>query len=213
MSRGDAEGTAEEGVGDVCSRPGRPATAARTCWGSWAGPGGSNSRPSAPLGHEGGVRPITMPAARRRDGGQGRFRERASLKPRPSAPLGHEGVVRLGHGRGIGGRRGGREGQEWWAGKKKCAGFGRNAKGGSLLLRGAGGLRRPPGPLFGGGRWRGRAPGGRHGAGGTGDIVRGAGGLRRPPGPSAGAGRWRGRAPASINEGPTLWRAIARMCD
>jgi len=106
-------------------QPARPARHGRPhLLGQPGEPGGSHSRPSAPLGHEGGVRPVTMPAARRMDTGQGRFRGRASLKSRPSAPLGHEGVVRLGHGRGPGGRqgfRGGREGQEWWAGKKKCA--------------------------------------------------------------------------------------------
>jgi len=59
--------------------------------------GGLNSRPSVPVGHEGGARPVPISTARRVDGGRGRFRGRGSLSPRPWATLGHEGGVRLGH--------------------------------------------------------------------------------------------------------------------
>jgi len=146
------------------------------------GHGGSNSRPSAPLGHEGGVRPVPKPPARCKDEGQGRFRGRRSLNLRPSASLGHEGVVRLGHGGGgrwARGRPGGCEKRVWCVGQLKCAFFRKFSLAageeiGSLRVFGekqgravVGPLRGPPPrAFFGTGQVRGRgAQGGWWGSG------------------------------------------------
>jgi len=89
--RDTTEDTTEEEVRDV------PGEACRGdgSWGRPRGRGGSNSRPSAPLGYEGGVRPVTMPAARRMDGGRCRLRGRGSLEPQSLGPVAARGRAPL----------------------------------------------------------------------------------------------------------------------